>query len=444
MFRRYLKNSVWSFLVCCVMSWSLAQMCFLGFYVEAEQQYNAPLLFAIVVVLNVILWLVSFGKRTMAGGVAGFLAAIVLALVYLRVSGNMLTAFTDTADETNPYIYYMICFVVIVGVWLLAATWRGTLVLMAAGALVSALIQYLYHNNQVLWLLLFLAACMVGLALKNYQKQVLHHGNQRISFGRTALVALVCVAVALVIGCGAFYGIVSPLNPPARKIELFTHDMSQTVLDRVGLASEAKVLDPNLTSDETAEVAGAGGSSSQTPDSSEGGTSGDDIEEDAEQDNARNSYDPVEEPEVDTIRYDLPHQTLWNTILALAILIAAAIVLKVLSHRFWLKRIQQKPLKEQISAMYHLFLRKFRQIKEGKNIEETPCEYASRAGVNLASFVTPQADFHEITDIFVRSGYGTDEVSAEDYRKYVDYYRNIFRCLRRYLGLRWIIKFFIL
>ncbi len=444
MFPRYLKNSVWSFLLCCVMSWSLAQMCFLGFYVEAEQQYNAPLLFAIVIVLNVILWLVSFGKKTMAGGVIGFLAAIVIVLAYLRVSGNMLTAFTDTADEANPYIYYMICFVVIVGVWLLAATWRGTLILMAAGALVSALIQYLYHNNQVLWLLLFLAACMVELALKNYQKQVLHHGNQKISFGRTALVALVCVVVAVVIGCGAFYGIVSPLNPPARKIELFTHDMSRTILDRVGLASEVKVLDPSLTSDETTEVAGTGGAGSQTPDSSEGGTSGDDIEEDAEEDNARNSYDPVEEAEVDAIRYDRLHQTLWNTILIIAILIAAAIVLKVLSHRLWLKRIQQKPQKEQISAMYHLFLRKFRQIKEGKNIEETPYEYAARAEVNLASFVTPQADFHEITDIFVHSGYGTDGVSAEDYGKYVDYYRNIFRCLRQYLGLRWIIKFFLL
>lgn len=445
-FPRYLKSSVYSFLLCCVMSWSLAQMCFLGFYVNEEQQYNLPLLLAVVIILNVILWLVSFGKRTMAGGVIGFVAAIVIVLVYLSVSGNMLTAFTDTADSPNPYLYYMICFVVIVGVWLLASTRRGTLVLMPLGALVAALIQYLYHNNHFLWLALFLIACMVNLALKNYQNQVLHYGNRNSSFGRTALVALVCVLAAFLIGTGAFYGIVSPLNPPAKKLELFTHDMTQTPLDRMGLASEVKVMDPDHKSDVIEEVPGVSGSeSSQTAADDDGGIVGDEIDEDSEMDNASNLFSQdAENDELDAISYNRLKKVIWTTILVIVILAAAAIVLKVVSHRMWLQRIQKKSRKEQISAMYHLFLRKFGQIREGKNREETPYEYARRAEVNLASFVTSHADFYEITDIFVRSEYSADGITGEEYEKFTEYYRNIFRCLRQYLGLRWILKFFLL
>ncbi|MCC8028555.1 MAG: hypothetical protein LIO75_01925 [Lachnospiraceae bacterium] len=422
-------------------------MCFLGFYVNEEQQYNMPLLLAIVIILNVILWLVSFGKRTMAGGVIGFVAAIVIAFVYLSVSGNMLTAFTDTEDSPNPYLYYMICFAVIVGVWLLASTRRGTLVLMPLGALVAALIQYLYHNNHFLWLALFLIACMVNLALKNYQNQVLRFGNRNSSFGRTALVALVCVLAAFLIGTGAFYGIVSPLNPPAKKLELFTRDMTRTPLDRMGLASEVKVLDPDQKSDVTEEVPGVSGteSSEASGNDDDGGIVGDEIDEDSEMDNAANLFsEDSEDDQLDAISYNRLRSVLWTTILLIAILAAAAIILKVLSHRMWLKRIQDKSQKEQISAMYHLFLRKFAQIKEGKYREETPYEYAERTELNLASFVTQEADFNEITDIFVRSEYGTDGITGEEYEAFKEYYRNMFRCLRQYLGLRWIVKFFVL
>lgn len=447
MFLRYLKNSVWNFLLCCIMSWSLAQMCFLGFYIPQSQQYNILLLIAIVVVLNAILWLISFGKKTMLGGLLGFIAAILIAFLYLRISGNLMLAFSDTEDQPNPYLYYMICFVVIVGIWLLASTRRGTLVCMILGVFISALVHFLYHNNQMLWLALFLIGCMVNLALKNYQRNVLKYQNQRISFLSTTLVSLVCVLVVLAVGCGVFYGIVKPLEPPVQKVQLFEKDMAQNVVDRVGLAREVKILDPSLITDQTEET--LPDSSSQQSDANKEGdadNAGQEEDEDAAADNSVTRFNQTAlEDVLNVISYPhLEQKTKHVLLICLIVLVAAAITLKVLSHRFWLMAVQKKPKREQIAAMYHLFLRKFKQIKEGKNREETPYEYADREEINLSSFITSETDFLEVTDIFVRSEYGTDEISEEDYGKVVDFYQHLFRLLRQYLGFRWILKFFVL
>lgn len=447
MYLRYIKNSVWRFLLCCVMSWSLAQMCFLGFYIRPEQQYNVPLLIAIVVILNAALWLVSFGKKTMLGGLIGFIAAILIAFLYLRISGNLTLAFSDKEDDPNPYLYYMICFAVVVGIWLLAATRRGTFVCMILGIFIAALIQFLYHNNQTLWLALFLVCCMVNLALKNYQNNVLKYRNQKISFLSVTLVSLVCVLVVLAVGCGAFYGIVKPLDPPVQKVQLFEREMAQNVVDKVGLAKEVKILDPSLTTDQTDETL-PDSSSRQSDTNKEGDAdnAGQQEDKDAAADESMTRFNRTAiEDALNVISY--PHleiKTRRILLICVIVLAVAAIVLKVLSHRIWLMAVQKKPKKEQIAAMYHLFLRKFKQIKEGKNREETPYEYAEREEINLSSFITQQTDFMEVTDIFVRSEYGADEVSEEDYGKVIDFYRHLFRLLRQYMGFRWILKFFVL
>lgn len=201
------------------MSWCLSQMCFLGFYIPIRQQNNMVLLTALVVIVTGILWAASYNKRTTLIGVIGFIAAAVIAFIWLRVSGNMLLAFSDTEEAANPYLYYMICFAVIIGIWLLASTRRGTFVCLILGICVAGLIHFLYHNNQTLWLILFLVACMVNLAVKNYQNNILKFKNQKISFSGTVLVSLCCVLLVLAVGCGAFYGIVRPAQPPVQKIK---------------------------------------------------------------------------------------------------------------------------------------------------------------------------------------------------------------------------------
>jgi hypothetical protein len=417
-------------------------MCFLGFYIMPSQQNDVQMLTAIVVLLTAALWFVSFGKKTMIGGIIGFVAAVVAAFLYLRSKGELLRAFTDSKDSTNPYLYFIICFVVAVGVWLLAASRRGTFVLLVLGIVVEAVIHFLYHDNQILWLLLFLCGCVINLALQNYRINVMRTDGVKLNFAATAAVACICAIVVALAGGAVFYGVVRPLNPPTKKLYLLEKDMTDTIVDRMGLAKPLKVLDPDLITDETQEDAQAQGSADNT---SKKNDSGSETEESAPQDNAITKLaDDAEDEALDPVRYPLPQKHWWIPLIVVAAIIVAAIVLKLLSRRWWLSSVQKKPRQEQISKMYHLYLRKFRWIKEGKNREETPYEYAARSQEKLASLAIPETDFAGLTDIFVRSGYGREEISDEEYEKYLAFYKNLPGKLRQYLGLRYFIKFFIL
>lgn len=440
MFHRYIKTSFWFCLLSCLISWCLCRMCFLGFHVNPALQNNQALLIGMVVALTVILWLVSYSNRTKLFGTIALVAAAVIALLAIYGSGNIAVAVKDS--EENPYSYFVICFVVIIGVWLLAATKRGLIVLLILGIFVSALIAFLYMNNSLVWLGGFLAGCIVLYALRYYYGSVINSQTVKTSFLSTFVVALILAAVILAGGSAVYVGVVKTIEPPAHELKLYDKEKLMTAVNKLGVSKTVTVLDPNLTSNQTDDD----NEEQNQQDDTKGDEQNDDDAQDGNQGNGIDNWNELEnQKEMNVISYDLPEDKIWPIILAIIIAAAVVIILRILSRRWWLASVMKRSKEERIIKMYHFWLKKYRQLKLGKNKEETPYEFALRQQEHLASFATERADMMKLTDIFVETNYGLRMVSEEEWQTYLEFHKKFYRMIFKYLGpLRFVFKFFIL
>lgn len=410
-------------------------MCFLGFYVNPARQNNEALLIGIVVVLTVVLWLISYSNRTKLFGTIALVAAVVIAFLAVYASGNIALAVTDS--EENPYSFFVICFVVIIGVWLLAATKRGLIVLLILGIFVSALVALLYKNNSLLWLGGFLIGCMVLFALRYYYGSVLNSQTVKTSFLSTFVVALVLAVIVMAAGSAVYAGVIKSIAPPAHELKLYDKEKAMTAVGWLGISSTVTVMDPNLTSEQ------ADSEQKNQPDDNDGNKN------EAQAENPSDGIDEWDALEnqnkANVISYELPEVKTLPKIIALIIAAAAVIALRILSRKWWLAAVMKKPKEERIAKMYHFWLKKYRQISLGKNKEETPYEYALRQKDHLASFSTGRADVMKLTEVFVETNYGTRAVSEEEWQMYLEFHKKFYRMIFKYLGpLRYIVKFFIL
>lgn len=445
MFPRYLKHTFWFCCLSFVISWCLCHMCFLGFYVKPSLQGNEGLIAGIVAGLTAALWLFSYSNRTKLAGIIVLAAAAAVALAAVYASGSIALAVQDT--EENPYSFFVIAAVVIIGVWLLASTKRGLIVLLVLGIFISALVAFLYKNNSLVWMGGFLAGCIVYYALRYYYGSVLSSQTVKTSFFSLFVVALVMAAVAGAAGGAVYSGVVKAANPPSRDLKLYDKEKSMSLMGFLGLVQTVTLLDPSLTTDgaddQQEESTGEGiESSDKEQDNSEN-------EEDLDASGGVDAWDPLKnnDNETSAISYDLPELILedFPLIPLIIILAAAAVTLKLLSRRWWLSGVMKKPKEERISKMYHLWLKKYRQIKLGKNIEETPFEYALRQKDHLADFATGNTDMMKLTEVFVETSYGARAATEEEWEMYLGFYKKFYRRVFKYLGpLRFIIKFFIL
>lgn len=425
------------------MSFCLCQMAIRGFYIPDSQADNAVQTFLLLLVLNAALILFSYNKRSILIGFFAFIAAAAVYVCWLVSIGEIALAFLDTVR--NPYMYYMVCVGIGILAYLLSATRRGTFVLLLFGILLCSTIHYLYHDKQYIYLIGFLISCMASWILKNYHDSVLDSRTKKVSFQGTFLVALVCCALAVGAGCGIYYAVVKPIGPPVQKLALFDKKVSTKVIDVTGLAKTDGIIQQQKQtgqSDVKQKAATDGkntGGSSNTA-KKDGTTNGNVKNADTVVDKSIQNKAPVK---AKPISYILPKPNWILTAILIAAVVALILFLKNYSHKLWLKRIRKETREEQISRMYHLFLKKFRQLKLKKNKEETPLEYASRQEEHLAAFAMGETDMYWVTDVFVQTSYGQQEVDEQDYQRYVSFYHNLFKRIRNYLGpVRFLIFFF--
>lgn len=440
MYLRYVKHSVWHFIFSCVIAFALSRMAFLGFYVPEEQMSRTAQQILLIAVLTVILLLLSYSRKTAMIGILVFVAAGAVAYGYLAVTGAVAIAFSDNKESVNPYLYYMLLVAFAIGVWLLTMTKRGTVAVFVAGIFLSGLIQFLYHDNEPLYLILFLAAAVINYMLLNYQQSILKSKTKKISFVSLVGAGLVSAIIVLVLGCGIFYGVEQTIDLPRKELKLVNVEKSPTLLDRVGVSTTLKIPESQLAgwikSQQEAEVNQTEGESGSSQSSQQDTNPGQD-ETGGEIEDAVTEYeqDAMDE-ELNVISYPLPEVKPFQIWILLGILVAVSIVLKILSHRIWLMQVLKKTPNQQISNMYHLYLRKFKQIKMKKNQEETPLEYEERMRDKLKAFHSKDGtvDMECLTKIFVETSYGGRAAGQKDCEQYVSFYKNLFPRLRSYLG----------
>jgi hypothetical protein len=119
---------------------------------------------------------------------------------------------------------------------------------------------------------------------------------------------------------------------------------------------------------------------------------------------------------------------------AAACILAGAVALKYLRYRRWLRRTLAAPRRRQIAEFYRHCLRCLDRCGWARQPHETPLEYLEHA--QSEGFLFPQAQFGAVTEAFLSSFYGGEEVPPDLYETCLALFRSVPRLVREKKGRR--------
>jgi hypothetical protein len=416
---------------------SLARTIAEGFYVAEDLSANMPLLTGVCAGVTAWLFIGAYSRR---------LAVIIIVLSVLGVGAAMFAArssgvdvFSDT--ETNPYIYFAILILSAAGTFLLSRTKAGCIVLFAAGALLLCGIRFLYEQNHLAEFIVFLVGAATLYALRSYRRNMSDAKTAKPRFGIMAGTAALVFVLTMALGTAAFYGVVKPLDPPARELKLITHYMSLETLERLGIADRIPELDENMTSDKINDD-----KKNAKPGTDKKEKLPDGVKNDKKDDKDKDdpsALDSSNNPLFRVIKY-LSDNNLWFLIpVIIAAALAAAILIKKIRRRRWLAALAGKPEREQILIMYRWYMKKLQIMKIRRAPDATLYQFVRDASPALKRFASQGADFGELTQIYVKSCYGEEPASGEEVEKYRSFHQVFYKNCLGYLGrFSYMVRFF--
>mgnify|MGYP002621672245 CR=1 FL=1 len=420
----YLNIRKWDMLLCAIMTFAITITVFAGFNATDESRNNLAFLIIGSAILTVFWFLVFYSRRTIIIGVIAVVAALVVIL--FAASANGVSLFTDNAE--NAYLKFVLLIAASFGVVILSRFQLGSILLFPCGIFLIALIEFMYSNKMVLPLLLFLCAAGMMIMYRNYITNILHSATVKIAPGRSVLMSLIMVLLVTSIAGGVFFAVVKPLNPPSRDVELLTKYMSLDVLEKLGVADVRTIhdLEENANNNQTEEMT---------------------VEKQSDQDDQKDkekgkskSKSQLEREE--WIKY---HRDLLITGIPvlLAAIIAAVILLRLWFRKRKYQKMKEMDLSHRIPAFYQYFLNCFRHVGINRRPDETPYEFAARAGNQTRDFDVGGVGIEALTETYVAIRYGLREITNEELDGYDVYYNHIFKSCRKRLGLiKYIICFF--
>ena len=415
-------------LLCGVMIFALSTTIFAGF--KATDPYLRHYLATILgaAVLTVVFTIGFYSRRTILIGVIVLAVAVVLIIVIAAANGASL--FVD--QEGNVYLRWFLMLLTALGVTLLSRFRAGAIVLFATGTFLIALIQFMYENNLVFCLLLFLCAAGMMIMYRTYINNVLHSPTVQTAPGRALLASFVLCLLVGAIGTGIFYGIVRPLNPPSQDVKILTKYLSLEVMEKMGIANVRTIHDMQKeASNQTKEKTTVDKASDLKDDSQEEAQDGQDQ-------NAEANRRQEQEEWIKYSREVLP----WLIPLLIAAVIAAVIIIKILLRKKQYNAFMALEKGTRIPAMYKYFLRSLTFADVKKSPEETPFEFAKRAEPYLRDFAVDGVGISELTESFVTAKYGVRELSEKDEKNYETFYRALHVNLRKRMGnFRYVLRF---
>ena len=438
---RYLRSSIWDMVLCLCMIFACGTCVFSGFHVPEEQVTSYAVTLLAGAVLVVLMTAASCSKRTLMIGIGAVLAVFAALIVFSAASeGN---AFAD--KEENPCLRFVLLALTGIAIFGASRFRIGSVLLLPAGAVCLCMREFLYETGHYFCLLLFLVTASGMIVYRNYIRNVLHSRTLKTAQTSAVIYSLVICLLAAALGCGIWYGIVRPMDPPKKELKLITKYLSLEVLEKIGVADIEQIEDPNLTTDQMDDTQDTTRQESDEKDENLNDSSTAADKNDDSEGASPDSLDKRLNGPFRAIRYDwgIP---LWVLLILLA---AVVVVLAVLTKKYlrkrWFRKLQEKAPGEQVREMYAFCLSRFRHLKVRPSIGETPYDLVARTKDQLALFRREGAGFSEITDALVRVEYGGHTPTAEDMKMLETFYGYFYRGMREYLGrVQYIIRFFIL
>lgn len=440
----YAKQAVWEFLLVACVSTALGYTLLNGFYIEPGLQHSAVPGVVCVAATAALFALNRDSSTRFIGGIAFGVVVVGCLGAAAGLSGEYVTA--DV--EGNWFLFLLLLLAQAIICFLLARTRTGCALLFAAGAFACALIQFFYERNELLWALLFVLAALMLVIYKNFQTSARGATSVRkVSFAAGFGVAAVAAAACALVASAVFFGIIAPLNPPAKQIKLVTEYRALETLPVQGTSSTFLTPNMDLTSDNT-------NSAERTTDDlrqSEDGRpmpakpKGDASVEEEENSGGFMGVD------LNSITRAFDFQTnqrqAWGLLLFL-LLIPLAIAAYFVGRRLWRKRrvgrIRQLDETSQVRELYLFLVEHLARVGFAIPPGSTPLEFARNNAQSLERFdVEGQGSFEDLTRDYAKVVYGGQKADAAAADRAAKYYLGFWKAARKQLGnMRYLLKSF--
>lgn len=454
-FKRFAKSSALDFLMTLVLALALGYAVLSGFESTLVMRTNIGLMALVIGGLLLILYAGGWSRGARVVSIVGVIVYAVAAMaVALFLTAPEALPFADgTVNdvEGNHVIFVIVLTVVGLLVYLLSRSRAGALVLAFLAVFTCGVVQYLFPEwiSEEGGFIVFVTCLVVSIMLVIYRRYVIgvtktdHHA--RLAFAQVFALGLGVCAITAGIAAALFALVIMPLNLQTPVLKPFEHRIIPPIVDYTGAYDEYLVENPDVFTsllNEKEDATSQNASGGSVPDEEQTETNSSPLMQFLQsmtifsEDDWTESFDPVS---YDRLQVGIP--------IALVLVIVALLVLVILRIRrrdVRLKRLREKPYAERVVFLYGFLLSRLKRLKLGKPETSTPLEFAFDSRKKLVPFTrkTGKVDLVEVTLIYQRAVYGSEEISAEDYAKVERYYRAFFNNAHRYMGTpRWLVQF---
>lgn len=436
--REYLKYRIWDWIFCSGIAVGLVFPLFAGFVLDDAFSSSVPLVTVFMFAVMALLLFFSRSRITVIVGIVCGVALLLFVMVYVRVND----VFGGQGQEASNslFVAMVVASVTAVLVYLAGRSRPGILAMFLIGTIVICGSYFLMFEVHTWSLLLFLFCVFLLYWYRNYLCSLDQAQAGKIRLPRFMVQSILLCLAALVIGGGAWYGIVRPLSPPTRELKLIQDLKQMNIVRQTGLYSTQEYLDPNQQSARDADQ-DMDGTQEKEEDGDQQGDAAAEGAQDTEQDQQQDA--PQKKQDAQAVYYLLHWRKIpWKIIVA-AMVVAGAFALRYLGKKNWESVIQKMTPEEQIRQVYTYILLRLERIGMKRPDGYTLYEYAADLEDRLERFAVEEADFTKLTEIYVSVFYGGNEAAPEAVQLFWRFYGNFHRALRKEIGnFRYLINIF--
>lgn len=447
--KRYVKYCLPDFVLCLLMTVGFCINLYQSFYLPEALSGDIPRLLLIAVPVTALLLAAAYSRRTVRIAVPVAAVLIIAAVIIAYAAGVPLTERDD--PEANAGLWYLLTVFCPLLIFLLSRTTWGSLILLVGGMFAVSTMAVLEYECFIWAYLLFLFAAGVSFIYQRYRKNIFSASTVKDAFPPLLATASVVMAISLLAGSLLCVTVVRAIDPPVQDLHFITKIVSVEVLERLGISQRESLMDENNTSEDVNEnfdqMSNQTGDQDEELEQEEQNQTSDGSQQD---ENSRQESDltinPDESVSARPVTYNLPQMRALRILLIIlaAALLAALIFFLANRRKFFLRRLSRLSREDQVLFFYGWYCKKFRYLKIIPAGSDTPYEYAARIEPKTRHLAAGDVTWEDLTDDFVRVFYGKQEISEEEFSKWLKFYGAFPKNCRKMLGGKYIFKYFVL
>jgi hypothetical protein len=408
-------------ILCALISAGLSYNVSAGYDMKSPWQENTIAAAGIALAVSFVLSACYHRKKGVLISACVSVAAILAEVVILFTSG----AFSGgTAIDNNPNLFAIIAISASILVFWLTRRRAAIAVLFLGGTFLTAAFDLLKYPVSLYGYLIFLFGLFLLLPFRIYRRSMLQGDLPK---GRLQARILQPVAISLLVmllSSGIYYGIVKPMSPPVDERKLTQRLMSMEVMEKLGIATKTiiytdqpVILDDPLMRQDQEQLKDREQEKDQK-----------NLNHDGRLGNGSKLVSAV------AITYKKAVHMLWIAAPAILLLLALAILGKLVLRKRWYHGLLKKSREEAVLILYAYFLKKLKKAGYRRAKDLTLLEYAVGSNEILSRFSVYDADFLKLTQIYQKILYGYHRISEQELDLFLDFYKEFFKNLKKEMG----------